>query len=533
MLLSQLIHLRLREIADLKYRILGVLISAFGLLAVLSRLWLPAIQNALIEGHPQRYETVLTSIFGSIFVMWVASGTLANFHLGWHFDLRKVFRTPFRPFKVYAVKTVCGLLGPWLLAVLPLMIASSWYTVGPLGTVVMGLGFLLFAVCANSATSIAMLLIGPLFGRIVRTTFVLMVSLAVSLVALGSVRAVVMHDHGVLTRFSHLLAQMNIRWVEYLPAGSSLAGSLRALRDHDYTSALFFCSILLAFTMTLGLVEYMMLRRVYVAGKPLLKPQGSGTQGLLPLWVIVFRYVPEPERSKACLLLREVQRLREIPSVTVLTLLNLCYCSVFVVFVPPQNVLILDIICMLPFLAFVGYKGNLLGPDWASAKMIFTQPAGLMRLLRAKNMALDLCSGAILAATIITGTLAGTLHLIWWENLAGLCYLVALFQVWDMLGSYCSIMFPQPVNRDRRAPIDAWAAPFLMLLGPPIVLVPFAALELVGLKSGHLPIVLVGCTAFSLFVTAFNRIVFRTWLKGALIARHESMYMALNRPDAL
>jgi hypothetical protein len=204
------------------------------------------------------------------------------------------------------------------------------------------------------------------------------------------------------------------------------------------------------------------------------------------------------------------------------------YLPIFVVFVPPTGLNATLVICTFPLMIFSSVKGNLLGPECGSLKSLFSIPIQLSQVLKAKSLALNLVVTSIIAEGFLAGYIAGTIPLSAFQLIISIFYCVALLSVWDILGSYCSIRFPSamlsqgPNQNDNFNPSG-----LIMMLGAPVVLVPFATIQTVCLQAGHPLLSLLSCAALSLIAFGAHQLIYWPWFERRLVVRRDEIYSSL------
>ena len=114
-----------------------------------------------------------------------------------------------------------------------------------------------------------------------------------------------------------------------------------------------------------------------------------------------------------------------------------------------------------------------------------------------------------------------------------LCGLICLYQVWNVFGSFCSVVSPYPMDARSTPGSNAGWTSIVMVLVPLCILGAFVILYFLGTSSGHRGVALTCCLGAALLATGANHMVYRPWLRERLDVFREDIYFKLVRPGAV
>src|SRR5262249_43268752 len=299
----------------------------------------------------------LSYLFSSMFIFWVIAGGVFQFNLSWQPDTARVLMLPVRVPRAYLAKVLLGLLGPWLIVILPPIVWISYRQAGrPIDFIAAIIGVVLFAILANQLTSIASYFKVQSSGRALYLLGLFAAFFAVNLFVMATIRAKSMGDPSLLNKLVHpLKSAANISLWHWLP-GAILARIQLAALHHSLSSIVFYDGVLCLLVIAAGFVE---IRTIRVAFQERRLQFGRVGRKLL---CCLFTFAGNsPVRA---LMIKEFAALTEMRSVRLLLLFLSTYLPIFVVVVPPPNVFFLEAMYTLPVMIFSVVKGNLLGADY-------------------------------------------------------------------------------------------------------------------------------------------------------------------------
>jgi len=524
MLLHWLVKIRLAGLKDSPVRILSVLLSLVGFALVLGPTLVSGLGAIGAVKDPVLSHKLLTYLFSSIFLFWTVAGGVFSVHLSWQIDWPRAVRLPRGPRRLYAIKIAFGLLGPWLALFFPAWLWLAWRQAAwPLGFALLVPAIMLFAVLANQITGVIALWRDRLTGGLPTTILIFCGFAVVNLMIFATLSAKVMGDTSMLMRFGEAAV-----WLEkfslwqWLP-GAWLAGAYRAAARHDAGAIAGWLAGLAAAVAGAAWLELAFLRRSYLAGRLVIDsaPRRSWLARLL---------AAAGGRPGLALLLKEMWGLVRLKSVRIMLFFVASYLPLFVIFIPLTSHYFAEALCIFTLLLFSHVKGNMLGTDCAALKCLFSMPVRLGDVLRVKSLALNLLAGALLAETLLAGLLAKHISL---TPRAGAMTLVscwAFFRCWDMLGLFCSVIFPEPINPQGGQSDSTNPGAFVIVFGLQLLLAPFIIIQAVGERAGWPAVTLGACVALALLADGSQRLLFRPWLEGRLRARREQLYTTLAAP---
>ncbi len=222
---------------------------------------------------------LLSAFWGVTFPAWVMLTVFTGVDLGWRLDFARLARQPLHPMRLFLVRAGAGLLGVWLLFLLPLGAAIAgeiygWRSVAALP------GVALLVLAANSAGSITAHYVGGLISRVAGTLLAIAGFLFYSVIALGTARALGNHDTGMLTRIGQWASRLRGFNASQIPPAYLLSRYVDGAATGDWIPAIRAGMPLLALTAMLFAWEFTLLNRVCVVG-----PAGIDALPLrLPRW---------------------------------------------------------------------------------------------------------------------------------------------------------------------------------------------------------------------------------------------------------
>ena len=524
MLLKWLFKIRLSSYKNSSVRLTSLLLSLPACAFLIGPSLLTGIRQVTAAADSATTLAKLTSLFSSSFLLWVVAGAVFNFNVSWQVDLARVLRLPVRPSRVYAAKLIFGLVSPWLVLLFPVWVWLAWrLSASATGFLLVVIAILMFVVLTNAITGIVRLIT----GRVTRSwldTLVLFLAIAVvNVFIFASLRALMMKDSSMLTRFSQALSSMlTLSLWDVLP-GVIIAHAYHAAAEHNTQALLFSLLILVGAIAVAGSLELLMLKRTHLAGKPFTRARATARRSLLLRGLLRFG-----DRPGFVLLLKELRGLLTLKVVRVMLFIFASYLPIFVVFVPPPSFIFLFIFCTFPLMIFASVKSNLLGPEYGSIKSLFSMPIPLSEVIRVKSLAVNLMVGAVILETFVAGFIAGTITLTVLQASILLLYCCAVLTVWNILGSYCSIVSPMAMVQHNPEQADYFDPnAFLMVFGPPLVLVGFGIVHFVCSRAGRPFLELAICAALALIALGAYRLMYWSWFEAQVNARRESIYSRL------
>ena len=480
-LLKILLVIRTRQFSALRGRVLfGLLSLALVIGTILLRFGKP-ILAASHAASSDAYTLQTGAVLNSMLVLWLVFSVLGNNVLGWSTPAAEPARTPFHPILVFIIRAGCGLLGLWLVTLLPMLLfVSQAGHSSTLSLCFCSVSILCFGVQANTLGAIGSELFGRKLAGIVRPLIVFLGSLVVSISIFAAIRAGTMQDSSVLARVAHLAQILYPSWLSSLPTSMLAVKVFAAGRNGQWVAASSALAVQVVVTAVLLAAEYSFelytsyYRGVVVSIK---SEQGSWLSDILST-----KLVTSPG---LCFLLREVRSLPRIRGLALLTILFTCYCSAFIVFVPPSNVVMFEAMLTLPFVVFTGIKGNLLGPDYNARRVLYMAPFPLEQIVLIKGRAINFVLAIILFIAISAGLVSGTLHLTGLDIAMALSYFVTLFVVWQMIGACVSLFFAQSTSPERSAQMGSTVGIVVLLLTPVATLIIFSVIQAAGIRTGY------------------------------------------------
>lgn len=525
-LLEILIRIRVRQLAEMRGRMAIALASSALVIIGIGSYFYQPMMAAVRQTDSSLYAASASSLLASVLVFWVTLRMFGFGTLGWEFDLVPPFRTPLSPPSVFGVRTICNLLGVWLVTVLPvLLFCAQARHPSPAGFVMSALAILLFAIQANALSSIIYYLVGRELSGIFRPLIVVLASLALSVTVFGTLRAATMHDNGTLTNIGRTLHRLHFAWLSLIPTVHQTAQTFVSIRRNDWLDAGLHLVLQAAFLALLLAVEYALVVREYFV-----RSSGPGPTRYSSSWftgALNSRFLEIAQRTNAVLFLKELRSVARLPGAVALTVLFICYCSAFVVFIPPGSVVALELILLLPFMVFTGCKSNVLGPDAASVRGLYVLPIDFDELMILKTRLVDLLVLIVALLSIGVGVACGTIRLRMIDYIMLFTYMTTQFCVWDMVGSVVSLLFPKPVIHGRAPGTDGTLGVVALFLAPLCTSIVFMLLEIAGLRSGHIRIAACMCVAAMVVTLLAYRILFRPRFADMASGRREEIYHVL------
>lgn len=526
MFLKWLFKIRLNSYKNSRIRITSLVLSLAGSALMIGPSLLTGIREVTAAADSATTLAKLTSLFSSLFLFWVVAGGVFNLNLSWQVDMARALRLPLKPFRVYAAKLVFSLFGPWLIFLFPVWLWLAWrQSAGAAAFLVVIIVILMFVVLTNAITGIVRLITGKVTAGWFYSLVLFLAFAVLNVFVFASIRAMMMKDSSILTRFSQAVSSIgSLSLWEVLP-GAIIANAYQAAAERDPVGLLVSLLILAAAIGVAGLIEFLMLKRTHLAGKPFTRAHATARRSTLLSGFLLLGDIPG-----VGLLLKELRSLLSLKVVRIMLFMFASYLPVFIVFVPPPSFLFLFMFCTFPVMLFASVKGNLLGPEYGSIKSLFSMPVHLSKVIRVKSLALNMIVGAVIVETLAVGLIAGTIALTALQFSIILLYCVTLMTVWDILGSYCSIIFPTAMVQQNPEQTDDFnPGGFIMVFGAPLVLAPFAILHGICAKAGQPQLELAGCAAVALIAIGASRLMYWPWFEGRLTARREAIYSSLLR----
>ncbi|MDX2031687.1 MAG: hypothetical protein SF339_13515 [Blastocatellia bacterium] len=527
MLTHWLLKIRIDGLRRSPWRFGGLFVSVAGVLLALGPTVLKSLREIALSPDAGQTDARIASFFSYSLLAWMIAGGVFQFPLGWQIDVPRAMRLPVTPRQIYQSRLLYGLVGPWLLALLPAWLWLAWRQAasGPAFLFLLP-AIALFATLCNQSAGILSLLRSRLTSGLPWMIALFCGFGLMNAVIFSAIRSAIGGDHEMLRRFGRLA-----RALPHLPASLPLPGKIMA-RLYLAASApspgrmLVWLALLLLLVLAMAGVEAAMLRRVYWEARPFARTGPRGRTSWAAPAITALR-----GRPAAALFVKELQTLLENKSVRVLLFFFFSYLPLLVFFTPPPNYILAEVVCLLPVVVFSHIKGNLLGSEHPSRKIFFTQPGGVFAALRMKSRALNLLVGTLLGSALLPPLLAGrpAFSAFEWAMIA--LYAVALFYAWDMSGLYGSAFFPEPT--DLRGVVQGngnglgGLAVFFGVQAVPAVFVP---LQWGCARAGHRDLALPGGAAILLLLLTVHYRIFLPWLRAQLASRRETLYQQLAEP---
>ena len=506
-------------------RAAGLLVSVAGLGLGLLPSLAGGLHKIALSATGEEAAAHVASLFTFSFLIWAVLGGIFQFHFGWPIDIARAMRLPVEPHRIYRSRLLHGLVGPWLLLLLPAWLWLAWRQAATLPAFFALLpALILFAMLCNQAAGILSLLRNRLTSGVPWSIGLFCVVALANVTIFSMIRARMLGDQEMLARLG--------RWTRALPQlpaalptpGRAMAGLFLAAGVPAPGRMFAWGLLLLLLVLGLAAVEMRLLRRVYWEARPFAADRRRGSWLTPALRAL-------RGRPRAALFAKETATLFENRAARIITFFFASYLPVFALFAPPPNFAMALFFAVLPVVTFSFLKGNMLGSEHPSSKVFFTMPGGAYEALRMKSRAMNATVGLLLAAGTLPMLLAGRPALSGSEwTMLGL-HAIALFQIWDLAGLCGSAFFPEPTDLRGVVQGDGMSlGPLLPFLIPQVAPIAFLLLHWGCRRAGHPRLAIAAGAGLVLLLALGRRRLFLPWLRAQLAARQERLYQQLAEP---
>ena len=479
-----------------------------------------AIRQIGLAIEPTERHQALASFYSSTFLFWVVAGGVLDIHLGWQIDLRRMLHLPRSPLQVYLDKVRFGLIGPWVVLLLP---GWLWLTVkrsaGPVETLLLGVLFLVLAVLSNQCAGIVSMLLDRATRGLLKGLGVFVLVAAGNLLLILSIKAAMMKESSGVALIGRYTSESS-QWAMWrLLPGGIVAGAFEAAFKGDLLSLLFWMSMLATVTFLIGSFEYLLLRLTHLKCEAVdvsvaKKRRPSLIRGLAGY-------------ARLSILFKELRNLTRWKVMKVVLFIQGSSMPLMILLLPPTFMLFQVLLCTWLVL-FSMPKANLFGCDDLSMKGLFTIPVSQESLLERKNLAVNLIIVCLIVATCLIGEAAGTFTLTTAEYLTSAIGCLSVLRAWDVVGSYCSICYSFPTSRKVADDSESFnVASFLLVFIPPVVMAPFVAAQWVANRIEQEWLGLVGCVLLAAVVVLIRRRLMARVIVPLLIREREALFSKL------